>query len=210
MTENDGITLKKVCLLFEIVRGRISPWHALCWVQQERGLVPGLLSANRNPRMVSTVTEKANTAFWAPWISVIRPPHPSAENTQFCLECSWMMWTFIWHHRSVVSHLLRWYPTSWAMPVSSMLRAAIFPSKRPWVLLVHMAEWECDKLRQVEQVPVDSLEERGSECVTFRMGFGNSFYISLWASVVEDKNWNICPKLFQRSYLKLFLLKIAP
>lgn len=30
--ENEGIILKKVSLLFQIVKGHIFPWHTLCWV----------------------------------------------------------------------------------------------------------------------------------------------------------------------------------
>lgn len=82
---------------------------SLYWVQQVKGLAPGLLLANRNPKMVSNLTQKEYTAFWAPCISVIGPPHLSAKNTQFCLEGSGRTWTFIWRNCSVLSHLLCLY-----------------------------------------------------------------------------------------------------
>ena len=48
-------------------------------------------------------------SFSSTCISEICPPHPSAENTQFCLQCSRRTWTCIWHNCSVLSHLLCLY-----------------------------------------------------------------------------------------------------
>lgn len=128
--ENEGIILKKVSLLFQIVKGHIFPWHTLCWVWGGGYLLVFFQPTETqgcplcSHRRCTQLSEHPASLGFTPCAHLLRTHSSPLSALSGCEPSSGIT--------ASAKPLAVLVPTSRPMPVSSILRV-IFPfQKATW------------------------------------------------------------------------------